>query len=589
MINLKRGNILMNYKEKYNFWVASEFIDEETTSELLSIKDDEKEIEDRFYKELDFGTAGLRGIIGAGTNRMNKYVVGKATQGLANFILKQPEYTKDKGVAISYDCRHKSIEFSKQAALVLNANGIKTYIFKELRPTPELSYAIRELGCISGIMVTASHNPPKYNGYKAYWLDGCQVSAPRDREIINEVNKINDYSIVKTMDEQAAKDAGLYNEILEEIDDKYMTEVKKQSLNGEIVKKVADNLNIIFTPLNGTGNKPVRRILLEIGFKNVFVVPEQENPDPDFTTVEYPNPEDPKAFTLSLELAKKKNADVIIGTDPDADRLGVVVKNKNGEYEVLSGNMTGVILAEYILAERTKKGLLPKNSVVISTIVSTEMTRAITECYGAKLINVLTGFKFIGGKVEELEENKSGEFLYGFEESFGYLAGKHGRDKDAVVSAMLICEIAALCKEKGITLYEYIQELYKKYGFYKETTVNVKHEGKEGEEKIKRIMEALRDGDIKNIAGLSVLRVNDYGKQTCYELKTGKLYDNKEFPVSNVLKYELAENSWVCVRPSGTEPKIKIYFGVKGESEEKALEMIEKMKVEFMLEIEKIK
>ncbi|HCC06924.1 MAG TPA: phosphoglucomutase [Clostridiales bacterium] len=578
----------MDYKGKYKFWLESEYIDDATKEELLSIKDNEKEIEDRFYKEIEFGTAGLRGVIGAGTNRMNKYVVGKATQGLANFILKQPEYTKDMGVAISYDCRHKSTDFAKQAALVLNANGIKTYIFKELRPTPELSYTIRELGCISGIMITASHNPPKYNGYKAYWLDGCQVSEPRDEQIINEVNKINDYSVVKTMDEQEARDAGLYIEVLEEMDDKYIEVIKKQSLNADIVKKVANDLSIIYTPLNGTGNKPVKRVLSEIGFKNVFVVPEQENPDPDFTTVEYPNPEDPKAFTLALEYAKERNADVIIGTDPDADRIGVVVKNKNDEYEVLSGNMTGVILTEYILGEQHRKGILHKSPVVVSTIVSTEMTRAVAEHYGARLESVLTGFKYIGGKVEELERDNSGEFIFGFEESFGYLAGKHARDKDAIVSAMLICEVAAICKEKGITLYEYMQELYEKYGYYKETTVNIKHEGKEGEEKIKRIMQALRNSDITGIAGLKVMKKKDYELQTCNNFKTGILSEYKELPISNVLRYELSENSWICVRPSGTEPKVKVYFGAKADSEVQAIEMLENMKKEFMLEVEKI-
>ncbi len=578
----------MDYKEKYNFWLGSEFIDEETKNELRAIENDEKEIEDRFYKELEFGTGGIRGIIGAGTNRINKYVVRKATQGLANFILQQPEYSKEKGVAISYDCRHKSTEFAKESALVLNANGIKTYIFKELRPTPELSFAVRELNCISGIMLTASHNPPKYNGYKAYWADGCQVTSPKDVQIIEEVNKINNYSLIKIIDEEDARKQGLYNEILEEIDNRFIEELKKESLNMDIIKKVADDFNIVYTPFNGTGNKPMRRILEEIGFKNIYVVPEQENPDPNFTTLEYPNPEDPKAFKLALELAKEKNADIIIGADPDADRIGVVVKNKEGEYEILTGNMTGVLLTEYLLSERKNRGILPKNPTVIKTIVSTEMVRAVVKEYDAKLIDVLTGFKYIGEKMTEWEQTGEKSYIFGFEESYGCLAGMHARDKDSIVATMLACELAAVYKDKGMTLYEGLQDLYKKYGYYKETIVNINLAGKEGAEKIDRIMTTLRNNPIKNIGEVVVEKIKDYKKQTCFETVNEELKEYKELPTSNVLYYELEDNAWLCVRPSGTEPKIKIYMGAKGKSESDALAKIGELKKEFMLIVEKI-
>ncbi|MCD8035835.1 MAG: phospho-sugar mutase, partial [Clostridiales bacterium] len=494
----------MDYMEKYEFWLASDAFDEETKKELESIRGDDKEIKERFYKDLEFGTGGLRGIIGAGTNRMNKYTVGKATQGLANYILKNNPDGMKMGVAIAYDSRNMSPEFAEMSALVLNANGIKAYVFDELRPTPELSFAVRELGCTAGIVVTASHNPPEYNGYKVYWADGAQVVAPKDKGIIGEVNAIDDFGAIKRMDRKEAEEKGLFNVIGKEIDDKFVANIKTTAVRPEEIEKAKDMV-IVYTPLHGTGNKPVRRILKEVGFENVYVVPEQELPDGNFSTVGYPNPEDPKAFTLAIKLAKEKNADLVVGTDPDADRIGVVIKDAEGNYDVMTGNMTGALLTEYVLSGRKEKGNLPKDAAVIKTIVTTEMVRAIAENYGAELIEVLTGFKFIGEKIKQFEEDHSHTFEFGFEESYGCLAGTYARDKDAVGAAMLVCEMAAYYKNRGMTLYDGLNELYEKYGYYKEGVKSVTLKGIDGAEQIQKIMAYLRANTPDELAGHRVI------------------------------------------------------------------------------------
>lgn len=577
----------MDYKQRYLDWLNDAYFDAETKAELKAIENDDKEIQERFYKDLEFGTGGLRGIIGAGTNRMNKYTVGKATQGLANYILKQGEEGKKMGVAISYDSRHMSPEFAEQAALVLNGNGIKAYVFDELRPTPELSFAVRHLGCTAGIMVTASHNPPEYNGYKVYWADGGQVPYPRDEEIINEVNSIENYSDVKTANKQEAQTSGLFNIIGKEIDDEFVKNVKAQSINSDVIKKVTDTFKIVYTPLHGTGNKPVRRVLSEIGFKNVYVVPEQELPDPEFSTVSYPNPEDPKAFTLAMELAKKEQADIIVGTDPDADRVGAVVKDSSGEYIILTGNMTGVLLADYILSQKKANGTLPENGALVSTIVSTNMTQAIAKYYDVAMYEVLTGFKYIGEKIKEFEQTGSHTFLFGFEESYGCLSGTYARDKDAVVATMLICEMAAFYKTKGMSLYEGLQEVYKKYGYYKETVKSITLKGIEGVQKIKYIMETLRKDSPNEVSGVKVVEARDYKASVTKNLVTGK--DEKiELPVSDVLYYVLEDESWFCIRPSGTEPKIKVYFGVNGNTSEEADDKLNKVSSGLMSIIDEL-
>lgn len=577
----------MDYKQRYLEWLNDDYFDAETREELKAIESNDKEIQERFYKDLEFGTGGLRGIIGAGTNRMNKYTVSKATQGLANYILKEGEQRKNMGVAIAYDSRNMSPEFAEQAALVLNGNGIKAYVFDELRPTPELSFAVRYLKCTAGIVVTASHNPPEYNGYKVYWEDGGQVPYPRDEAIITEVNKIESYSQVKIADKEEAKKQGLFNIVGKEIDDEFIKNVKEQSINSDIIKSVADTFTIVYTPLHGTGNKPVRRVLSEIGFKNVFVVPEQENPDKNFSTVSYPNPEDPKAFTLAMELAKQKNADIIVGTDPDADRVGAVVKNSEGEYVVLTGNMTGVLIADYILSQRQKAGTLPKNGALISTIVSSDMTKAIAKYYNMDYYEVLTGFKYIGEKIKEFEQTGSNQFIFGFEESYGCLAGTYARDKDAVVATMLICEMAAYYKTKGMSLYEGLQEVYKKYGYYKETVKSITLKGIEGVQKIKYIMDNLRTDAPKEVAGVKVAEARDYQNSI-----TKDLVNNTEqkitLPVSNVLYYVLEDGSWFCIRPSGTEPKIKIYFGVKAATSQEADDKLNKVSNSVMDIIDKL-
>ena len=561
----------MNFLEEYKKWMDISFIDEDTKNELKEIENNEKEIEDRFYKNLEFGTAGLRGIIGAGTNRMNKYTVSKATQGLANFIIK--ENGQARGVAIAYDSRNMSKEFSEIAANCLNANGIKAYVFEELRPVPELSYAVRKLGCIAGIMITASHNPPKYNGYKVYWEDGAQIVAPKDKLIIEEVNNVQNYEDAKTMDRNEATNSGLYNVIGKEIDDSYIEELKKLSLNPEKIKEQED-LKIVYTPLHGTGNMPVKRILKEIGFKNVLVVPEQEMPDGNFPTVELPNPEDKKAFKLALELAKKENADLVLATDPDADRLGVYAKDsKTGEYMPFTGNMSGMLIAEYLLSQKKEKGLLPENSSLITTIVSTNLAKAIAKGYNLKIFEVLTGFKFIGEKMRIFDETKEYSYQFGFEESYGCLVGTHARDKDAIVAVMMLCEAAAFYKSQGITLWDQMINMYNKYGYYKEDTKSLTLEGSNGAEKIKLILNNLRENPLEKIGGYKVIEFRDYSQSIIKNMITGEV-SNTDLPKSNVLYYELENDAWCCVRPSGTEPKIKFYLGVKEESVEKAEEVI---------------
>ena len=561
----------MNYLNEYEKWISSSFIDENTKKELKDIKDDEKEIQDRFYKNLEFGTAGLRGIIGAGTNRMNKYTVSKATQGLANFILK--EKGQDKGVAISYDSRNMSKEFSEIAANCLNANGIKTYVFEELRPVPELSYAVRKLGCTAGIMITASHNPPKYNGYKVYWEDGAQIVAPKDKLIIEEVNNVKNYEDAKTMEKQQSIDLGLYNVIGKEIDDCYIEELKKLSLNPEKIKEQED-IKIVYTPLHGTGNIPVQRILNEIGFKKVLVVPEQEKPDGNFPTVDLPNPEDKKAFKMALDLAKKEDADLVLATDPDADRLGVYAKDsKTGEYMPFTGNMSGMLIAEYILSQKQEKGILPNNGALITSIVSTKLARAVAKEYNLKLFEMLTGFKFIGEKIKIFDETKEYSYQFGFEESYGCLIGTYARDKDAISAVMILCEAAAYYKSKGITLWDQMINMYNKYGYYKEDTISMTLEGAEGSEKIKEILNNLRKNPLETIGNYKVLEFRDYSESTVKNMITGEI-KNTDLPKSNVLYYELENDAWCCVRPSGTEPKIKFYLGVKEETMEKAEEAI---------------
>ena len=566
----------MNYKEEYQKWCEDPSFDEETKKELLSIKDDEEEIKDRFYKELEFGTAGLRGVIGMGTNRMNKYTVGKATQGLANYILEQG--TQDKGVAISYDSRRMSDEFSLQTALILNANGIKTYLFESLRPVPELSFAVRELGATAGIMITASHNPPKYNGYKVYWDDGSQIVAPRDKDIINKVRSITDFKEIKTISKEDAIKKGLFNAIGKEMDDKYIETLKNKILNPEIVREQGKELKIVYTPLHGTGNTIAERLLNELGFKNVYVVPEQAKPDGNFPTVDYPNPEDKKAFKLALELARKVDADVVLATDPDADRLGIYAKDtKTGEYMPYTGNMSALLIAEYRISQMKEKGILPEDGMFITTIVSSDLAKAIAANYKLECIEVLTGFKNIGAVMKKAEENHDKTYVFGFEESYGCLIGDYARDKDGIAAVMSLCEAAAYYRSKGITLWNQMNNIYEKYGYYKEDQVSIVLEGAEGAEKIKEMMTGMRNKNVEQIGKYKVLCFKDVDRDYVKDMITGE-ESKTGLPKSNVLYYQLENNSWCCVRPSGTEPKIKLYFGVKGECEKCATEELEALK-----------
>lgn len=566
----------MGYKEQYQDWLSNPYFDEATKAELKALEGNEKEIEDRFYKDLEFGTGGLRGILGAGTNRMNVYTVRRATQGLANFIKK--EGGEKKGVAIAYDSRRMSPEFADEAALCMAANGIKAYVFESLRPTPELSFAVRELGCIAGIVVTASHNPPEYNGYKAYWEDGAQVTAPKDKQIIEEVLNIKDFADAKTMDRQEAKEAGLYQVIGSEIDDKYIAALKKQVVNPDIIKEVGKDLKIVYTPLHGTGNLPARRVLKELGFENVYVVPEQELPDGNFPTVGYPNPEDPKAFALALKLAKEKDADIVLATDPDADRLGVYAKDsKTGEYVSFTGNMSGMLICEYLLSQKKEKGILSKNGAVIKTIVTTNMCDEVAKAYDMKLIEVLTGFKFIGEQIKYFEQQNSYTYEFGFEESYGCLVGTHARDKDAIVAVMCLCEAAAFYKKQGLTLWDQMIRIFEKYGYFREGLESVTLKGLEGVEKIKEMLENLRQNPVKELGGYKVLAIRDYDQDTITDMATGEVKPTG-LPKSNVLYYDLEDAAWFCARPSGTEPKVKFYMGVKGNSFENANALLENLR-----------
>ena len=572
----------MNYMEEYKKWCESPEFDEETKKELLAIKNDEKEIEDRFYKELEFGTAGLRGIIGAGTNRMNKYTVGKATQGLANYILEQG--TQEKGVAISYDSRKMSKEFALQTALILCANGIKAYLFENLRPVPELSFSVRNLGCTAGVMITASHNPPKYNGYKVYWDDGSQIVSPRDKEIISKVRAVEKYSEIREITKEEAEQKGLLKIVGTEMDDKYLDVLKNLVLNPDIMKEEGKELKVVYTPLHGTGNTIAERLLTELGMKNVYVVPEQKDPDGNFPTVDYPNPEEKKAFKLALELAEKVGADVVLATDPDADRLGIFAKDaKTGKYMEYTGNMSALLIAEYRISQMKEKGILPKNGMFITTIVSSDLAKAIAKYYNLECIEVLTGFKNIGAVMKKAEENQDKKYVFGFEESYGCLIGDYARDKDGISAVMALCEAACYYKSKGKTLWDAMGDIYKKYGYYKEAQVSIYREGASGAQEIKDMMTKMRNTDIEKIGDYKVLTFKDVEQDIVKNMITGEV-GKTGLPKSNVLYYELEDNSWCCIRPSGTETKIKLYMGIKGTTEDDAINRLEKLK-EAMLNL----
>ena len=566
---------MKDYKAIYEEWLTNPYFDEETKEELKAISGDEKEIKERFYMDLEFGTAGLRGVIGAGINRMNVYTVRRATQGLADYILEQGG--AEKGVAIAYDSRHMSPEFSDEAARTLAANGIKAYRFESLRPTPELSFAVRELGCIAGINITASHNPPEYNGYKVYWEDGAQFTPPHDKGVTEKVMAITDLSSVKTMSREEAKASGLYVTIGAEIDDKYIAQVKAQVVNQAAIDRMQDQISIVYTPLHGTGNIPARRVMKELGFEHVYVVPEQELPDGNFPTVSYPNPEAEEAFELGLKLAKEKNADLVLATDPDADRLGVYVKDdKSGEYIPLTGNMSGALLCDYVLSQKQTNGQLPKDGQVVKSIVTTNLVDAVAAQYGAELIEVLTGFKWIGKQILKNEQEGKGTYLFGMEESYGCLIGSYARDKDAISATAALCEAAAYYKEKGMTLWDAMIAMYEKYGYYKDAVQAISLKGIEGLEKIQKIMEYFRTNTPSEFAGSKVLSVRDYKADTICDTASGEVRPTG-LPSSNVLYYDLEDQAWLCVRPSGTEPKIKFYYGVKGTSLADADEKSEKL------------
>ncbi len=573
----------MGYRENYEEWLNDPYFDQTTKEELKSIAEDDKEIKERFYTELEFGTAGLRGIIGAGTNRMNIYTVRKATQGLANYIIKNDG--QSKGVAVAYDSRRMSPEFANEAALCLAANGIKAYVFESLRPTPELSYAVRKLGCIAGINITASHNPPEYNGYKVYWEDGAQITPPHDKGIMAEVKAVTDYNTVKTMELEAAKVDGLYETIGAQIDDGYIAELKKQVLHQDAIDAVGDSIKIVYSPLHGTGNIPARRILDELGFKNVYVVKEQELPDGDFPTVSYPNPEADEAFDLGLKLAKEVDADLVLATDPDADRLGVRVKDKDGVYHTLTGNMSGCLLADYEIGQRKELKGLPSDGALVKSIVTSNLAKAIAKGYGIELIEVLTGFKFIGQQILKFEATGKGQYLFGFEESYGCLIGTYARDKDAIVATMALCEAAAYYKTQGKTLWDAMLDMYDKYGYYKEDIQSITLKGIEGLQKIQEILETLRKNPPAEVGGYKVLRARDYQANTIKDTQTGEVTETG-LPSSNVLYYDLNDDAWLCVRPSGTEPKVKFYYGVKGTSLENADEKSTKLGKEVMAMID---
>ena len=575
----------MDYKARYESWLSNPYFDADTKSELESIREDEQEVKERFYTDLEFGTAGLRGIIGAGTNRMNIYTVRKATQGLANYIRKCGN--TGKGVAIAYDSRHMSPEFADEAALCLAANGIKAYVFEALRPTPELSFAVRNLKCAAGINITASHNPPEYNGYKVYWEDGAQITPPHDKGIMDEVKAVDDYTTMKTMGLNEAKAAGLYEIIGAEVDDAYIVELKSQVLHQDAIDAVGKDIKIVYSPLHGTGNIPARRILRELGFENVFVVKEQELPDGDFPTVSYPNPEAAEAFELGLKLAKEVDADIVLATDPDADRLGVRVKDKNGEYHTLTGNVSGCLLADYEIGQRKELKGLPDDGYLIKTIVTSNMADAIAKYYNAGLIEVLTGFKYIGQQILGFQTSGKGEYLFGFEESYGCLIGTYARDKDAIVATMALCEAAAYYRAKGMNLWDAAISLYDRYGYYKDDIQSITLKGIEGLAKIQEILDTLRKNPPSEIAGYKVVKARDYKENTIQNMGTGEVTPTG-LPVSNVLYYDLADDAWVCVRPSGTEPKVKFYYGVKGTSLQDADDKSKKMGKEVLEMIDKM-
>lgn len=568
---------MMDAMERYEQWCKSDYFDKETKAELEALRGNEKEITERFFRDLEFGTGGLRGILGAGTNRMNIYTVRKATQGLANYIKKAG--TGEKGAAIAYDSRRYSPEFAREAALCLAANGIRAYVFESLRPTPELSFALRELGCTAGIVITASHNPPEYNGYKVYWEDGAQITAPRDREIIAEVNAITDFGQVRTMGLQEAEAAGLFQRLGEEMDSRYIEELKKLVLNPEAVREQGKDMRIVYTPLHGTGNLPVRRILKELGFEKVWVVPEQELPDGDFPTVSYPNPEDKNAFALALKLAKEVDADIVLATDPDADRLGIYGKDvQTGEYMPFTGNMSGMLILEYRLSQLKAMGKLPENGAVVTTIVSGKMAGNITAAYDTALLETLTGFKYIGEQIKLFEQNHSHTFLFGYEESYGCLVGTHARDKDAVVAVMALCEAAAWYRSQGKTLCRQMETLFETYGYYREDLVSVTLKGIEGGEMIQAMMEGIRRNPPLALGDFKVLEFRDYEAGTVRTMEPEAAVRPTGLPASNVLYFRLEQEAWCCIRPSGTEPKVKLYIGVRGEQDADSREKLEALK-----------
>ncbi|HAK17320.1 MAG TPA: phosphoglucomutase [Lachnospiraceae bacterium] len=567
--------MLERVQQQLNYWLTDPYFDEKTKEELRSVQGDEKEIEDRFYKDLAFGTGGLRGVIGAGTNRMNIYTVRKATQGLANYILKNGD--PQKGVAISYDSRRMSPEFAKETALCLAANGIKAYLSDTLRPVPEESFALRFFGCQAGVEITASHNPPAYNGYKVYWEDGAQVTPPHDTGIIADVNAVTDYNDVRTMKEEAAKAQGLLVYFGSEVDDAYMEALKKQIIHPDVIREMADDIRIVYTPFHGAGLVPVTRVLSELGFKHVYVVPEQRDPDPDFTTLEYPNPEDPKAFKLALALAKEKDADIVLATDPDADRLGIYAKDtKTGEYMAFTGNMSGMLIGEYILRERTKTGTMPENPAFVTTIVTTNLAKAVAEKYGLHYVEVLTGFKYIGEQIRLFEEQHSYNYVFGLEESYGCLPGTHARDKDAPAAVMMLCEAAAFYKKQGLTLWDQMLRIYEEYGYYRESQLAITMPGMDGAKQIAALMDKLRANPPKQFADWKVVQFRDYETGKTVDPATGA-EGTTGLPKSNVLYFQLDKDAWCCARPSGTEPKIKFYMGVKGTGLEDAAKKNEEL------------
>ena len=574
----------MDFRAEYQKWITDSYFDENTKAELKAIEGDEKEIEDRFYRTLEFGTAGLRGVIGAGTNRMNIYTVRQATQGLANYIISQNG--QDRGVAIAHDSRLMHDEFTDAAALCLAANGIKTYVFPQLAPVPELSYAVRSLGTIAGIVITASHNPREYNGYKVYWEDGAQVTPPHDTNIMDEVAKVTSFDQVKTMDKDAAIAAGLYNVISDDIDEGYFAELRKLSIHPEIIKDMAKDIKIVYTPLHGTGLRPVKRVLEDLGFENVYIEPQQAIADGNFPTAPYPNPENPDAWELALKLAKEKNADIVLATDPDADRLGVYCRDtKTGEYVTFTGNMSAMLIAEYILAEKTKNGTLPENPALVESIVSTDMAKAIAAAYDVELIEVLTGFKYIGEQMLKFEKTGCNNYVFGMEESYGCLPGTYARDKDAPAAVTMLCEVAAYYKSQGKTLWDGMIDLYEKYGYYREGISTLTLKGIDGAAQIESIMSKARESVPASFGDYKVLAVRDYKNDTRKDMVSGEVAPTG-LPSSNVLYYELEDNAWCCVRPSGTEPKIKFYFGVKGVSLEDSQAKLDALSAEVLKKFE---